>query len=61
MLLTLLEFTVFKTNMNRQDSLTDQMKSVLKLATEAGCYDAADWIKEVFFKYDPYTNKHKEI
>lgn len=37
---------------NRQDSLTDQMETVLNLATEAGCYDAADWLKRVFFKYD---------
>ena len=31
----------------RQDSLIDQLKTVLNLATEAGCYDAADFIKRV--------------
>lgn len=28
----------------RQDSLTDQMSTVMQLAVEAGCYDAHDWI-----------------
>lgn len=35
--------------MNRQDSLTDQMKDVYKKAIEMACYDAADWIKNNFF------------
>lgn len=30
--------------MNRQDSLTDQLKDVVKKANEMGCYDAADFI-----------------
>jgi DnaJ-class molecular chaperone len=30
----------------RQDSLSDQMREVVRLATEAGCYDAADWIRK---------------
>lgn len=34
----------------RQDSLTDQMKTVYKLANKNGCYDAADWLKRHFFK-----------
>jgi len=33
----------------RQDSLTDQMRSVIGEANQIGCYDAADWIKERFF------------
>jgi hypothetical protein len=36
--------------MPRQDSLYDQMASVLDKANEIGAYDAADWIKRVFFK-----------
>jgi hypothetical protein len=40
--------------MNRQDSLTDQMETVLDLAIKEGCYDAADWLKRVFFKQDNY-------
>lgn len=32
----------------RQDSLTDQMKTVIQLAEKEGCYDAADWIKKRF-------------
>lgn len=47
--------------MNRQDSLTDQMKTVFQLATEAGCYDAADWIKIVFFKYNPYASSKEKL
>lgn len=31
--------------MPRQDSLTDQLLTVIQLAEKAGCYDAADWIK----------------
>lgn len=30
----------------RQDSLKDQMITVVRLAEKAGCYDAADWIKK---------------
>jgi hypothetical protein len=33
----------------RQDSLTDQMRDIHYYATKAGCYDAADWIKRIFF------------
>jgi hypothetical protein len=33
----------------RQDSLTDQMEEVMRLANRAGCYDAADWIGRRFF------------
>lgn len=29
----------------RQDSLTDQLRDVVALATRAGCYDAADFIR----------------
>lgn len=29
----------------RQDSLSDQLRHVAGLATAAGCYDAADWLK----------------
>lgn len=32
----------------RQDSLYDQMITVLTLATRAGCYDAADWIADAY-------------
>ncbi len=28
----------------RQDSLTDQLKSLINLATQHGLYDAADWL-----------------
>jgi hypothetical protein len=28
----------------RQDSLTDQMRTVHRLAARAGCFDAADWL-----------------
>lgn len=35
--------------MQRQDSLFDQMADVLQKANEIGCYDAADWIRRVFF------------
>lgn len=34
-----------KTNYQRQDSLTDQMATVMALAVAAGCYDAHDWLK----------------
>ena len=33
--------------MQRQDSLHDQLKTVVKLANAAGCYDAADFIQRV--------------
>ena len=32
--------------MQRQDSLYDQMKTVYDLAVKAGCYDAADYIRQ---------------
>lgn len=32
----------------RQDSLSSQMITVVKLAEKEGCYDAADWIKHRF-------------
>jgi hypothetical protein len=31
-------------NRKRQDSLFDQLASVVRKANEMGCYDAADWI-----------------
>lgn len=34
----------------RQDGLREQMASVLTLATNSGCYDAADWLKRNFFE-----------
>jgi hypothetical protein len=30
----------------RQDSLTDQMKTVVAAAERLGCYDAADWLRD---------------
>lgn len=36
----------------RQDSVSDQMKTVMILAVEAGCYDAHDWLLRNF----PMTN-----
>jgi hypothetical protein len=30
----------------RQDSTLEQLRTVIDLANKAGCYDAADWIKE---------------
>lgn len=30
--------------MPRQDSLTDQIATMRRLALEAGCYDAVDWL-----------------
>ena len=30
----------------RQDSVTEQLRDVIQLAVEAGCYDAADWIRD---------------
>lgn len=29
----------------RQDSLDDQLRDVRRMATQMGCYDAADWIR----------------
>ena len=29
----------------RQDSLEAQLHTLIEMATRAGCYDAADWIK----------------
>lgn len=34
-----------KVQPQRQDSVTDQLRTVVELATRAGCYDAADLIK----------------
>jgi hypothetical protein len=31
--------------MNDQRSLTDQVESMVQLATEAGLYDAVDWVR----------------
>jgi hypothetical protein len=45
--------------MQRQDSTYDQMKTVYKLAMEAGCYDAANQIKKILI--DPVTERLKEI
>lgn len=33
------------TKPQRQDSLHDQMRDVVREAERLGCYDAADWIK----------------
>lgn len=33
-----------KVKPQRQDSLTDQMNTVIDLARKEGCYDAHDWI-----------------
>lgn len=30
----------------RQDSLASQLISLIEMATRAGCYDAADWLKK---------------
>jgi len=30
----------------RQDALDNQLRTLLAMATRAGCYDAADWLKE---------------
>lgn len=38
------------TRPQRQDSLTDQMATVIDLARDYGCYDAGDWIKRTFMK-----------
>ena len=37
-------------NTQRQDSLTDQMNTVIDLARKEGCYDAQDWIIKVWQK-----------
>jgi hypothetical protein len=34
----------------RQDSLTAQIDTVIGLANDAGCYDAADWIRNRFWE-----------
>lgn len=44
--------------MQRQDSTYDQLKTVHQLAIKAGCYDAADLIKEALI--DPITKKLME-
>lgn len=35
-----------KRQRQRQDALEYQLQSLLSMATRAGCYDAADWLKE---------------
>lgn len=45
--------------MQRQDSTYDQLKTVYQLAVQAGCYDAADYIKEALI--DPITKKLENI
>lgn len=37
-----------KVNAQRQDSLADQMNTVIDLARKEGCYDAQDWIIRTF-------------
>ena len=37
----------------RQDSLTAQLVTVAEMATRAGCYDAADWLKKHLEKGTP--------
>ena len=34
----------------RQDALKHQLQSLLSMATRAGCYDAADWLKRALEK-----------
>jgi hypothetical protein len=34
----------------RQDSLTDQMVTLMDLARRAGCYDAADWLQQEWLR-----------
>lgn len=41
-------FTAGKVNAQRQDSLADQMNTVIDLARKEGCYDAQDWIIRTF-------------
>lgn len=33
----------------RQDSVTDQVKDLLMVATKLGMYDARDWVQQAFF------------
>lgn len=33
----------------RQDSVTEQVKDLLAVATKMGMYDARDWLREAFF------------
>lgn len=37
-----------KVKAQRQDSLADQMNTVIDLARKEGCYDAQDWIIRTF-------------
>lgn len=39
----------------RQDSLTDQMNDLVKLAIEHGMYDAVDWIRKRWELLGPST------
>lgn len=45
--------------MQRQDSTYDQLLTVYDLAIKAGCYDAADAIKEALIH--PIAKKLKEL
>lgn len=45
--------------MPRQDSLNDQLKTVHKLATDAGCYDAADFIRNQVEKVNELESRIK--
>ena len=38
--------------MNRQDSLYDQLKTLIGVANEMGCYDASDFLQEQVDKID---------
>jgi len=40
----------------RQDSLYDQLKTLIRVANEMGCYDASDFLKETV---DKIENKGK--
>lgn len=36
-------------NPQRQDSLEDQLRTVMALAVKAGCYDAADYLQRTLY------------
>ncbi len=44
--------------MPRQDSLTDQIRDLVKLANEHGMYDAADWITARLRETDPHVEAY---
>lgn len=44
-----------------QESLDDQLKDVLVLATRFGLYDAADWLKDLVGHRDRYVEDYGEL